>query len=249
MSNSFSEFTRIIVKPKIAYNTNRVMTMALLHLEKAHDSIWKDGLILKLYSLNFLTPSIKILKLYFNKSLIKVNIIDKYPNIKTPLGVFRKGFLSSVLFNIFIDKTPVWNNTELALFSDDTAIFSSSTEESFPRRNILRHLNLLSTFFEQWRFQTNASNTKFIIFRQWLNRERNLITHPSMLNKSCFFLRERNLTIQPSMLNKSCFFAFKQTLFGCSTLLFNRLRRKKLNTLCRQTISSHIKVDSHLVNL
>lgn len=47
------KLARIIDREKIAYNTNTVTAMVLLDLGIAYCTIWRDGLVYNLYSINF----------------------------------------------------------------------------------------------------------------------------------------------------------------------------------------------------
>lgn len=101
----------------------------ITQLEKAYDTIWKDGLIYKLYVSNFPLPLIKIIKFHINNRTLKDKIFDKFSTTITPLeGLPQRGLISPASFNIFINDIPKTNNRELALFADDKAIFSSSTK-------------------------------------------------------------------------------------------------------------------------
>lgn len=81
-----------------------------------------------------------------------------------PAGVPQGSVLGPILFNIFINDIPHHPKCELALFADDTALYSSSTNVPLVKRRLQEHIHQISAFFNKWRVQVNADKTEYTIF-------------------------------------------------------------------------------------
>ncbi|VVC42799.1 Reverse transcriptase domain [Cinara cedri] len=79
-------------------------------------------------------------------------------------GVPQGSKMAPILFNIYISDIPQSPRTNMALFADDTIIYSESRNIEAITHNLQCHLNVLSVWCKNWKIQINASKSTAIIF-------------------------------------------------------------------------------------
>lgn len=155
------------IKQFIASNKRRKWStgMVFLDVEKAFDSIWHDGLIYKLIKLKLPTFLIRMINAFIRnrKFAVQVNntISDK---VDIPAGLAQGTCISPILYSLFIADMPNFNKTELALYADDTAIFTSSKQSNTIIKRLSHALQTLELYFRQWKIKINADKTQATFF-------------------------------------------------------------------------------------
>lgn len=158
---------RIVEEAMINNNTKKTTALALLDLEKAYDTIWQKALLYKMEKLRVPRYIIKLTASYIENRTIQVKIDDIKSEKKLLIeGLPQGSILSPVLFNAYINDIPKQQNTKIALFADDTAVYTSSTNEAHARINLQRHLTILERYFHKWKLKINADKTQLIILTQ-----------------------------------------------------------------------------------
>lgn len=161
------QLARIIDKTKVNFNTNKVTTMAVLDLEKAYDTVWHKGLIVKMARSGIPPHLVKIVDDYLKRRTIQVQCNGELSEKKEiTTGVPQGSTLSPTLFNLYINDIPRTENSELALFADDTAIIAQSTSEKQAKSYVQEHLDILSEYFGKWKLKINEDKTQIITFTQ-----------------------------------------------------------------------------------
>lgn len=160
--------------------------MILIDLERAFDTVWINGLLHKLYSYNCPMFIIKILQSYLKNRQFQVSILNAYSSFfDIPAGVPQGSVLSPILFNLYINDIPKDPNCEIALFADDTAIYTS--DELFAP--ILTKLNIymssLLSFFQNWKLKINESKCQAIYFTR--------CRAPNKIPQAPFIINNNNL--------------------------------------------------------
>lgn len=79
-------------------------------------------------------------------------------------GLPQGAVLSPILFNIYTSDFPRSPNVQLAMFANDTAIFSQSWRPDTIARRLTANLSRLTSYFTKWRLQVNANKTQAIFF-------------------------------------------------------------------------------------
>lgn len=146
------------------HNKKRLSAMLLLDL-KAFDTVWQDGLLLKLRNNNFPIHLLKIMHSFLTDRHFKVQVGNDLssPRLITT-GVTQGSALGPILFNFYINDVPNNPKTKLAIFADDTAIFASSWSSLYLKKYLQDHLNNILKFFQDWKMRINPSKTEAIIF-------------------------------------------------------------------------------------
>ena len=120
------QILRIMEKISMGFNKNQSTGMALLDIEKAFDSVWHKGLLYKLHRCNYPLFLTKLISSFLSdrSSFVDINGFHSEP-YPIPAGVPQGSLLSPHLFNFFINGIPKPKNCDLAIYADDTALFSN----------------------------------------------------------------------------------------------------------------------------
>ncbi|KAL4084515.1 hypothetical protein QTP88_027930 [Uroleucon formosanum] len=136
-----------------------------IDISKAFDKVWHEGLLFKLKSIN--TPSylFNIINSFLLNRQFAVKINDNTSNLMPiSAGVPQGSKLGPILFNIYVYDIPQSPRTNIALFADDTTIFTESRNIEAVATNRQVHLNTISYWCNKWRIQINASKSIGVIF-------------------------------------------------------------------------------------
>jgi len=80
------------------------------------------------------------------------------------IGIGEREREREVLFNIFINDIPKSRNTSLAIYADDTAVYTTSWSTVLLARRLQAHIDDILQFFADWRMSINADKTEAIVF-------------------------------------------------------------------------------------
>lgn len=156
---------RIIDDIILGFNEKKHTSMVLLDIEKAFDTVWHEGLIYKMIELDFPLYITKIIKDYLTDRSFFVEL-NSIRSEKRPIsaGVPQGSILGPVLFNIFTSDIPKIVETNLSIFADDTAIYSSNNCIETTKLNLKKHLEVLEIYYKKWKIKVNPNKTEFILF-------------------------------------------------------------------------------------
>lgn len=161
------QIIRITENISMSFNKNQATGMALLDLEKAFDSVWHKGLLFKMWRYKYPLYLIKRTSSFLSdrSSFVDINgnASELYP---IPAGVPQGSLLSPHLFNIFINGIPKPKNSELAIYADDTALFTNFDSQDIDQliTNLENGLKKIKKYFTDWKIKINESKTEAIIF-------------------------------------------------------------------------------------
>lgn len=175
--STVQQLARVAESVSHGLNKKESTGMFLLDIEKAFDTVWHQGLLHKLISLNIAFPLIKLIRSYLYNRSFQVHI-NNYSSSSKPVlaGVPQGSILGPHLFLIFINDIPIQPRTSLACFADDTASFTSSKDIDLVIDRLQLSVELLSSYFLDWKLEINASKTTAIMFtRNRTSPVRNLI--------------------------------------------------------------------------
>lgn len=161
------------------FNKNQVTAMLLIDLQKAFDKVWHKGLICKVINLNVSNYITRILYSYLSNRtfFVDINAIKSTTRIILA-GVPQGSLLGPVLFNIYINDLPQdeKQKTKLAVYADDTAIYSSSLNPALAFEHVQRHATKVSDWCNKWLLKVNASKCETILFNR-SRKKKHLLFH------------------------------------------------------------------------
>jgi retron-type reverse transcriptase len=136
--------------------------VVLLDIEKAFDTTWHPGLLYKLSKLKLSDSLIKLISSFLSQRKFRVSVKDE---MSTPrrmqAGVPQGSVLSPALYNLNIIDTPQTIGVNLALFADDTCLYTER-KEGYVLRKVQRDLNSMSAWCERWDIKINEDKTQTI---------------------------------------------------------------------------------------
>ena len=145
-----------------------------LDISKAFDRVWHAGLLHKLRSYGISGRIFKIIESFLYDRKIKVILDGQHSSIYSiTSGVPQGSILGPILFLIFINDLPDTIISELAIYADDTSLYSCLNEKSglFERLELAGSLELdLSSVTEwgsQWLVTFNSAKTKLLSINRY----------------------------------------------------------------------------------
>lgn len=152
---------------KKAFSNKEIVVSVFLDIEKAYDSLWKEGLMVKKIYLGVRGRMFNWIKNFLIKRTIQVkvgSVSSKIVGIEN--GTPQGSVISPVLFNIMINDSfgKIERGFGLSLFADDGAIWKRGRNVGFVLNQIQRMLVLIEKWGNTWGFKISASKTKYMIF-------------------------------------------------------------------------------------
>ncbi|KAL4143386.1 hypothetical protein QTP88_005723 [Uroleucon formosanum] len=147
------------------FETKEHTGAAFLDIAKAFDKVWHDGLLYKLKCLNTPTVIFNIIKSFLHSRSFTVQIDGTNSDVKQIFaGVPQGSKISPILFNLYISDFPTTTNTEIALYADDSVIYSSSDKIENVIVNIQSHLVVIQIWAQKWKIVLNPTKSTAVIF-------------------------------------------------------------------------------------
>jgi len=160
--STVSQFLRVTEFFAFEINKRRNSAMLLLDLKKAFDSVWHNVLLYKLHLIRLPTYLIKLLRSYLLERSFAMIFQSEHSSYYDVIsGVPQGSILGPVLFNI--NDIPKFHNTQLAVYADDTAIYTSSWSVALLKSRLQRHVDDILQFFSDW-MSINSEKTEAVIF-------------------------------------------------------------------------------------
>ena len=158
-----------------------------LDISKAFDEVWHRGLLHKLKSYGISGTLLDLIRSFLTGRSIKV-VLDGHSSIFYPInsGVPQGSVIGPTLFLIFINDLPDCILSKLAIYADDTTLYSSldKTKDLFDKVEMAAELeDDLRTVVEwgqKWLVTFNASKTKLLS----INRFREPVLPSVLMNGS-----------------------------------------------------------------
>ena len=146
---------------------NNLTTLGLfVDFEKAFDSVWKKGLMVKLYNLGIRGDIAKLIHNFLFSRQIKLNVNGKI-GIERPsaeYGLPQGSVISPVLFKIFImdfvSELLENPNTKVLKFADDGTIKISAIDSPTCVASLENALDSLKNWSRKWRLKINCDKNK-----------------------------------------------------------------------------------------
>lgn len=148
----------------------------MIDIEKAFDRVWLDLLKYKMIQVKYPTYFIKLINSYLRNIKFQVKINDAISKpIEIAAGVLQGSVLGPRLFIYYINDIIEVPKTNLALYTDDTAIYAHSFSAVAAAKQIQIHVNMLESY-KKWKIKINAAKTELVLFSKKVKDSR--ITTP-----------------------------------------------------------------------
>jgi hypothetical protein len=121
------QLARLVERITRNFGEKRLTGAVFLDVAKAFDAVWIDGLLYKLTLLNFPHYIVHKISSYLRGRTFEASFQTATSSRRgMRAGVAQGGFISPVLFSLYVDMPPPSHHVELALYADDTAIIGTS---------------------------------------------------------------------------------------------------------------------------
>lgn len=143
-----------------------------IDFEKAFDSVWKKGLIVKLKNMGIQGSILKLIENFLLSRKVTLNINGVIGNLRqcSDYGLPQGSVISPLLFKIYVgDFLSELNDRpdiNLYKFADDGTIKTSASDSLTCVHNLKEILNSLSAWTKKWRMKVNCNRnkTEYIVF-------------------------------------------------------------------------------------
>jgi len=161
--STVTQLMRITEHFALEINKKRYTAMILLDLQKAFDLVWHQGLLYKLHLIKILDDIIRILHSYLMDRYFLVNFCgQKSAAYSVDAGVSQGSVLGPML--LFINDIPKSRNSGLAVYADDTTVYTSSWSTALLTRRLQTYVDDILRYFTDWRMSINSDKSKAIVF-------------------------------------------------------------------------------------
>jgi hypothetical protein len=77
-------------------------------------------------------------------------------------GVPQVSVLAPILYILYISDIPRISGVHMALFADDTCIYTTDRNENYVKRKLQRGLNTMEKWCKQWNIKINEDKTRAV---------------------------------------------------------------------------------------
>ena len=145
---------------------NRTTLGLFVDFEKAFDSVWKKGLIVKLYNLGIRGNILKLINNFLFSRQIKLNVNGEIGSERptSEYGLPQGSVISPVLFKIFVMDfvSELLENPSIHVlkFADDGTMKISAGDSKTCIRHLNTALDSLNNWSKKWRLKINCDRNK-----------------------------------------------------------------------------------------
>lgn len=193
--SSSSQLLRVLSKAKanLTIHSRKSTGLVLLDIEKAFDTVWHQGLLYKLLTYGFQPHLVLLIKSFLEDRSFTVRVNTQLSTKRqVPAGVPQGSCISPILYNLYTADIPNIPGCELALYADDTAIYTASRIPNAICNRLQKGLDTITEYFSRWRIKIQHTKTQCIFIAQ-NNRHRTAPTREIRINDAyCPWRNEAN---------------------------------------------------------
>ena len=158
------------------FNDGHVTVGVFIDMEKAFDSVWRNGLLAKLHDMGITGKIWGWLQSFLESRQAFCNMKGS-DNSKfcTMLGL-PQGSVLSLLFNLFIKDIYALVEGKKVKFADDGTIWQTGPDAKLLVEALERDLVKITDWTKKWRMKLNIEKTEFCLFNRKMDNEISSIT-------------------------------------------------------------------------
>ncbi|KAK7101444.1 hypothetical protein V1264_019826 [Littorina saxatilis] len=161
-----------------AFQEKKKVLAVFFDLSRAFDTVWKEGLLLKLLHAGVHGKMFKWLSDFLFNRTARVMVDGTTSNlVKLREGVPQGGVISPTLFLVYINDitTTVPKHVSNTLHADDFAVWCAEEHTSTATHRIQNTINSVSSWSEHWALQLNTTKTVSTLFSLSTYKEKVLL--------------------------------------------------------------------------
>ena len=260
--NTIRYLNRLVLDIKTDIHKGKTVICLFLDFEKAFDSVWKRGLIVKLFLLGVKGKILKIIDNFLNTRKVCLNVNGRKGAIRncSEYGLPQGSVLSPILFKIFmLDFLEDLNEdyAKLYKFADDGTVKISADTTSECLNQLQKVLDSLDEWAKKWRMVINCqpNKTEVVCFGTAENDE-TLIPKVFTLGDQTIKLVQQTKVLGIIIDNKLLFIEHSKEMYRKLTTRWNMIRlycnrnwgftQKVLVQLIRTLFVSCLMYGSHI---
>ncbi|CAG2243558.1 unnamed protein product [Mytilus edulis] len=170
-----------------AFNNNEFILAVFIDLEKAYDSVWREGLLTKLYD-NGVKGNIWNWINNFLKERQARCVINNHKGswFETKIGLPQGSVIAPLLFNIFIKDIFANLSCKKCKFADDGTVWINGKNLNDMEKQVQKDLNIIQDWTKKWRINLSIEKTEYCIFsRNGPIKKMNLQLEGKLLKYNC----------------------------------------------------------------
>lgn len=150
-----------------AMANKEVVMSVFLDIEKAYDTVWKEGLMIKLYDAGVRGRMLNWIKDFLKERTIQVRVdgsMSSKENVEN--GTPQGSVISPVLFNVMINDifSKLNRGFGMALFADDAAVWKRGRNLNYIYKQVQQAINKVEAWADEWGFRISVSKSKYVVF-------------------------------------------------------------------------------------
>lgn len=143
--------------------------------------MWHNALFFKLDKFKIPTNLIKLIQNYLSDRTFQIVINETKSSTRNIIaGVPQESVLGPTLYNLYTSDIHEFKKANIALYADDTVLYTTSHNQNFATLNLQRSINILTSWLQTWKIKINPIKSNPICFN---NKIRNPNVNIQILNK------------------------------------------------------------------
>ncbi|CAK9816290.1 RNA-directed DNA polymerase from mobile element jockey [Anthophora plagiata] len=155
-----------------ALNGGACVGACLVDLEKAFDTVWLNGLIVKLYRKEFPLAIIKLIHSMIYSRSFQVSIHKEISSKTFSIanGLQQGTINSPILFNIYTSDSlnlfgPDSTGCSMIAYADDLIIYRTDKTPNRTQQTLQKAVDKIFAYYKAWKLRVNTSKCETILFR------------------------------------------------------------------------------------
>ena len=174
-------------------NPSREVRGLFLDISKAFDRVWHRGLLYKIKNFGIDGNFVKLIESFLSDRYQRVTINGQSSDwLPIKAGVPQGSILGPLLFLSYINDLPEGLHSNVKLFADDTAIFSSIDTPIETANELLQDLEKIKIWAIQWKMLFNPDQSK-PINEVVFSKKKKIADHPDLFFNNIQIDRCENL--------------------------------------------------------
>lgn len=147
------------------FNESKATLATFIDMEKAFDSVWRDGLLVKLFDKGINGKIWEWIYDFLKDRKASCLLHTKHSeSFETNIGLPQGSVLSPLLFNVFLCDIYDQVTSEKVKFADDGTIWSTGYDPEELAKTASRGLDSIAAWTHKWRMKIHALKTESCLF-------------------------------------------------------------------------------------